>query len=83
MRTSFGCYYGVCRLRPWFVTLRGTLMLTNWSLSLCDVVVIPVQTEMFAVETLPIQLERIRLPASISILSSSRSTCYQICLIPV
>ena len=35
-------------------------LLTNWSLSLCDVVVIPVQTEMFAVETLPIQLERIR-----------------------
>ena len=28
--------------------------------TLCDVVVIPVQTEMFAVETLPIQLERIR-----------------------
>lgn len=35
-------------------------LLTNWSLSLCDTVVIPVQTEMFAVETLPIQLERIR-----------------------
>jgi chromosome partitioning protein len=35
-------------------------LLTNWSLSLCDTIVIPVQTEMFAVETLPIQLERIR-----------------------
>ena len=35
-------------------------LLTNWSLSICDVIVIPVQTEMFAVETLPIQLERIR-----------------------
>ena len=67
----------------WFVTLRELSLLTNWSLSLCDVVVIPVQTEMFAVETLPIQLERIRIARKYLNPELGRSTCYQICLIPV
>lgn len=34
-------------------------LLTNWSLSVANTVVIPVQTEMFAVEALPIALQRI------------------------